>query len=157
MLTAEQKTITLEPGWYDQQTTITTTIEPTINGKVTYTYVHHEHSEDGITATEVENNKSASSSINSHPAYLKSPSGCYTKIGILSHTHPTNQLSGSQGEWKTCRYCGSSLQLTSKGSEEPGTPTFWHAYCSGWSETVYYPSCGYDNGEVTDIKFHFEK
>lgn len=161
MLTAEQKTITLEPGWYDQQTTITTTIEPPTNGKATYTYVHHEHTEDGITKTEVENNKSNSNSVNGHPAYLSSPKGCYTKATTVNHRHATWKSSaGDRGSGVTCPYCG---QNVSRGSEQPvwymgeTHGTEWVAYCGGYTSTVYYPSCGYDNGEVTDIHISFEK
>lgn len=159
LLTATQKSISLEPGWYDENTVITTNIEPAM-GNATYEYVHHIHTEDGITDTTIVNDKANSSSVSSKPTYLSSPKGCYTKAVSVNKYHPTwKQYSGHRyGATYTCPYCGQTVSAVNKlgdGGDAEGWD--YAALCGGYAYNVYYPDCGYDNGEVTDIKIHFEK
>ena len=150
---------TLEPGYYDERMTISATL--TQVGDATYEYIHHVHAQTDNAETEVTNDLAPSSSVEKAPEYLSKKQGCYTKLVTVSHSHPlwrTNEDLNLVGTYATCPWCGRSCLRTHEGREHPNEKDHYaSASCNGGGvEYRYYPACGLDNGEVTDIHIHYD-
>lgn len=160
LLTSSQPTIILEPGYYETETVVTSNISPVVDAE--FEYEHHVHAQNDGESTSIINKLSSSNSIEAKPEYLSSPSGCYTQKKEINTSHASYEIAHYadseelEGQKRTCPICGRTV-----------TGWKWRKSDGNWDSAIrcngggveyrYYPDCGYDNGEVTDIKIHFEK